>query len=75
MDTCILAKADAQVEPAFKLIKESDRKLYIRQDATRAHNKLATVETFFKKYGVTVPDLLTQLSTFIDTIEADLITK
>lgn len=76
--TDILVKADELVEPAIARIKESDRKLYARQDATYARNNIKTLRGFFKKYGnedatklAGGADLLDTLGLAIDAVESN----
>lgn len=66
----ILAKADERVEPAQKQWNESERKMYIRQEATQARNDIKTLTSFFKKYGVTEPSALKMLANIINDVES-----
>jgi len=65
----ILAKADEVVEPSFKAIREQNRRLYIRQDATGARNHIKSLTGFFKKYGQTDLSGLTPVTELINSLE------
>jgi hypothetical protein len=65
----ILAKADETVEPSFKCIREQDRRLHVRQDATYARNNVKSVAGFFKKYEAEQPDLISSLGNMINFVE------
>jgi len=66
----ILAKADEAVEPAVKAIREQDRQMYIRQDATRARNNVKYLRDFFKKYAQPNPNALELVAGIINDVEA-----
>lgn len=65
----ILARADELVEPSIKAISEANKKMYARQDATRARNDIKTLKGFFKKYGSEPTDALEIVRERIDGIE------
>lgn len=78
----ILAKADEMVEPSVKAIREQDRKMYIRQDATHARNNVKKLRAFFKKYGPADSctlaggaNILDSIGGEIDEVEIKLLTK
>lgn len=66
----ILAKADSAVEPSMKAIREQDRRLYIRQDATHARNDVKSLGKFFKKYSQPEVNALTLIGGMVDDVEA-----
>lgn len=65
----ILAKADENVEPARKAIAEQDRRLEIRQDATRARNDVKRILEFFQSYEIDNKDLIDSLKSAITSAE------
>lgn len=71
----ILARADAVVEPSFTAIREQDRRLHIRQDATGARNDIKGLKGFFKKYATPIPNAIELLSGIIDDVEAQTLNK
>lgn len=48
----ILTNADAIVEPAFKALKEQEKRDRIRQEATFARNNVKDLKAFFQKYNI-----------------------
>lgn len=69
--TKILANADAIVEPSIKAIQEADKKMYIRQDATRARNDVKTIKGFFQKYGQPTCEALNVVGEAINLTESE----
>jgi hypothetical protein len=67
----ILAKADEIIEPSHKAIKEQDRRLYIRQDATGARNHVKSLGKFLKKYGASNEVALHHLNDIINILEGE----
>jgi hypothetical protein len=65
----ILAKADAVVAPSMDAIREQDRRLNIRRDATSARNDVTSLKTFFSKYGQPPVTAMTVISNLIDGVE------
>lgn len=66
----ILAKADEIKEPAYKAIREQDRKMHIRQDATGARNDIKTLKGFFQKYSEPVPNALILVEGIVGDVES-----
>jgi hypothetical protein len=71
----ILAKADEMVGPSYNAIREQDRRMYARQDATYARNNVKSLGGFFEKYSEPVPECLTLVGGIIDDIESRLTAK
>ena len=59
------------VEPAIEAIKEQDRRLYIRQDATYARNNVSSLNKFFTKYGANHFGLIKWVGGAIDVVETE----
>lgn len=72
--TDILANADAIVEPAGKAIREQDRQMNIRQDATQARNSVKRIKEFFISYGTRV-DCLDLVDSNINQTETKCLTS
>ncbi len=64
----ILASADAAIKPSCEAVKEQDRRLRIRQDATRARNNVIYLQEFFAKYDES-SDCLNAVSDHINETE------